>query len=345
MTARDKPRLDQLLVEKGLVETRSRAQALILAGKVRLAGQVASKPGERVAPDSDVEVAGPDHPYVSRGGLKLQEALEGLEVVDFGGKDVLDVGASTGGFTDCLLQHGANRVIALDVGYGQLHWKLRQDPRVFVMERTNIRYVTADDLPFQPQGAVVDVSFISLRLVLPVLARLLPEAAPVVVLVKPQFEAGRGQVGKGGVVRDEAVRREVVETIRVFAQKTGFEVLAEATSPVLGPKGNKEFLLALRLVTPGREDGSAGQGDGVGKTADRERGAGSGRGRRLMGEPAGGTTGEGFGEGEQRFDALSLLQALEIQMRLEIRRGTTLWADPEWNQTAKELLVFLRIIK
>ena len=279
MTKERKPRLDQLLVDRGLAESRSRAQALVLARKVRVAGQVADKPGLRLDPDAALEVTGPDHPYVSRGGLKLEQALENLEGVDFAGLDVLDVGASTGGFTDCLLQHGAARVIALDVGYGQLHWKLRRDSRVVVMERTNIRHVRRDDLPFSPQGAVVDVSFISLRLVLPVLARLLDKGAPVVVLVKPQFEAGRAQVGKGGVVRDEAVRREVVDSIRTFATKQGFEVLAETTSPVLGPKGNKEFLLVLRLVRPREEETPA---------AGAELGSGTGpvRGSRRTGGPA-----------------------------------------------------------
>ncbi len=286
MSVKQKPRLDQLLLDRGLVESRSRAQALILAGKVRVAGKIADKPGQRFDSHLAIQVTGPDHPYVSRGGLKLEQALNGLDQVDFVGLDVLDVGASTGGFTDCLLQHGAARVIALDVGYGQLHWKLRRDERVVVMERTNIRHVRRKDLPFPPQGAVVDVSFISLRLVLPVLARLLSKGAPVVVLVKPQFEAGRGQVGKGGVVRDEAVRRQVVASIRETAERTGFVVLGQTRSPILGPKGNEEFLLALELTSPQEE---------VPDDDTHRGGRGTGKGREGGGRQEGGARGRGQG--------------------------------------------------
>lgn len=243
-------RLDQILVDQGLAESRHKAQALIVAGKVQVDGRPVTKSGARVHPDQTVVVAAPNHPYVSRGGLKLEQALATLPV-DFSGKVVLDVGASTGGFTDCLLQHGAAQVVALDVGYGQLHWKLRTDARVHVLERSNVRHVQSDDLPLPVEGAVVDVSFISLRLVLPVLAGLLPEFAPVVVLVKPQFEAGRDAVGKNGVVRDEAVRAHVVDVIADCARDLGFEVLGQAESPITGPKGNKEFLLGLEA--PGQD--------------------------------------------------------------------------------------------
>jgi len=238
-------RLDQTLVDQGLAESRHKAQALIVAGKVQVDGRPVTKSGTRVQVDQTIVVAAPDHPYVSRGGLKLAQALAALPV-DFSGRIVLDVGASTGGFTDCLLQHGAAQVVALDVGYGQLHWKLRTDDRVHVMERRNVRHVRLGDLPLSVEGAVVDVSFISLRLVLPVLADLLPDSAPVVVPVKPQFEAGREAVGKNGVVRDETVRARVVDSIADCATALGFQVLGRVESPITGPKGNKEFLLGLR---------------------------------------------------------------------------------------------------
>jgi 23S rRNA (cytidine1920-2'-O)/16S rRNA (cytidine1409-2'-O)-methyltransferase len=234
-----KKRLDVLLVERGLAETRSQAQALVLAGRVR--GH--TKAGERVDESAELEVAAGAR-FVSRGGDKLAGALQELEV-DVAGADCLDVGASTGGFTDCLLQAGAARVIALDVGYGQLHPKLREDPRVTVLERTNVRTLSRDDLPFRPTLVVCDVSFIGLAKALP---RALACAAPgwrALVLVKPQFEAGPADVGKGGVVRDPEVHRRVVDEVVARAPEWGARALGAAASPVRGPKGNREFFVLL----------------------------------------------------------------------------------------------------
>jgi 23S rRNA (cytidine1920-2'-O)/16S rRNA (cytidine1409-2'-O)-methyltransferase len=234
-----KKRLDVLLVERGLAETRSQAQALVLAGRVR--GH--TKAGERVDESAELEVAAGAR-FVSRGGDKLAGALQELEV-DVAGADCLDVGASTGGFTDCLLQAGAARVIALDVGYGQLHPKLREDPRVTVLERTNVRTLSRDDLPFRPTFVVCDVSFIGLAKALP---RALACAAPgwrALVLVKPQFEAGPADVGKGGVVRDPEVHRRVVDEVVARAPEWGARALGAAASPVRGPKGNREFFVLL----------------------------------------------------------------------------------------------------
>ena len=232
-----KKRLDVLLVERGLAESRTQAQALVLAGRVR--GH--AKPGEQVDDQSPLEVTQPD-PYVSRGGVKLANALDAFDV-DPGGREALDVGASTGGFTDVLLQRGAARVIALDVGYGQLHPRLRTDDRVVVLERTNARHVT--ELPFRPELIVADVSFISLRKALP---RVLELAAPrweAVVLVKPQFEAGRGQA-PGGVVRDPDVRKRVLRELAGAALEWGAETSGVVDSGLPGPKGNREFFLHLR---------------------------------------------------------------------------------------------------
>jgi 23S rRNA (cytidine1920-2'-O)/16S rRNA (cytidine1409-2'-O)-methyltransferase len=232
-----KRRLDVLLVEKGLTESREKAQALILAGKVLVEGKTVSKPGAFVHPEANIEVK-EGLPYVSRGGLKLEFALKTFGV-DPSGKVAIDVGASTGGFTDCLLQHGASKVYAVDVGYGQLAWKLRQDPRVVILERTNIRYLTS--LPELVDLATIDVSFISLRLVLPPVLNLLKPKAEVVALIKPQFEAGREKVGKKGVVRDPQVHREVLESLVDFAQDLGLSTLGLTVSPLLGPEGNVEF--------------------------------------------------------------------------------------------------------
>lgn len=240
-----KDRLDKLLVDRALVPSRERARALILAGRVMVDERQVDKAGAMVPTDAEVRLTGEDLPYVSRGGLKLEKAL-----VDFGidptGVVAIDVGASTGGFTDCLLQRGAARVYAVDVGYGQLAWKLRSDPRVVSLERTNIRDLTPERLPERPSLAVIDASFISLSLVLPpTLALLLPQAQ-VVALIKPQFEVGKGEVGKGGVVRDPQQHAAVVEKIRELAAGLGLEVLGVTESPLLGPKGNKEFLIWLR---------------------------------------------------------------------------------------------------
>ncbi|HEY7421340.1 MAG TPA: TlyA family RNA methyltransferase [Gaiellaceae bacterium] len=232
-----KKRLDVLLVERGLAESRARAQALVLAGLVR--GH--DKPGEQVDEDAELEVESPP-PYVSRGGEKLVHGLDGLGV-DPAGLDCVDVGASTGGFTDVLLQRGATRVIALDVGYGQLHPRLRSDPRVTVLERTNARMLAG--LPFAPQLAVCDVSFISVRIALPPVLSLCAPGWQAVVLVKPQFEAGRADVGKGGVVRDDEVRRRVVREVADAAPSWGASVRGVVDSGLPGPKGNREIFLHL----------------------------------------------------------------------------------------------------
>jgi 23S rRNA (cytidine1920-2'-O)/16S rRNA (cytidine1409-2'-O)-methyltransferase len=244
-------RLDALLVERGLAASRERARALILAGAVRVNGQPSTKAGTAVARDADVTVTAPDHPYVGRGGLKLAHALDTFGIT-VPGKFALDIGASTGGFTDVLLQRGASRVVALDVGHGQLDWKIRSDPRVEVVEGVNARTLRASDLP----GAIsafdivtIDVSFISLRHILPVVPPLLREGADVVALVKPQFEAGRAEVGKGGIVRDAAVQARVVEEIAGSADALGLGRAGMTESPIAGMEGNREFLLHLRQRT------------------------------------------------------------------------------------------------
>ncbi len=235
-------RLDQALVRRGLVPSRERGQAMIRAGLVTVGGRLAERPDQLVDAETAIAVE-PSRAYASRGGEKLAAALDQF-ALDPRGRSCLDVGASTGGFTDVLLRRGATRVIAVDVGYGQLAWPLRQDPRVFVMERVNIRHL--DQLPFEADLGVVDVSFISLRLVLPVVRRLLSPPGDVVPLVKPQFEAGKGQVGKGGVVRDPEVHSQVLRELREFAALIGYGVRGEASSPILGVKGNREFFLHLR---------------------------------------------------------------------------------------------------
>lgn len=244
-----KERLDQLLVQRGLAESRAKAQAVIMSGQVYVDGQKADKAGMAYDVEAPIEVRGEVCPYVSRGGWKLEKALETFGV-DPAGWVCSDSGASTGGFTDCLLQKGAAKVFAIDVGYGQLAWKLRQDPRVVSMERTNIRYVTPEDLGEPLDLAVVDVSFISLKLVLPTIRRLLKATGQVLCLIKPQFEAGREKVGKKGVVRDPAVHREVLEQFLQTAAELGFTVRALTYSPVKGPEGNIEFLGHLS-VEPG----------------------------------------------------------------------------------------------
>ena len=238
---KNKERLDVLLVEKNLAETRSKAQALIMAGLVYVDGQKADKPGFSVGEGQSVEVRGAACPYVSRGGLKLEKALRDFGV-DVHGFVCSDSGASTGGFTDCLLQQGASKVFAIDVGYGQLAWKIRSDPRVVCMERTNIRNVTPADLGEPLDLSVVDVSFISLKLVLPVIFQLLKPKGQVLCLIKPQFEAGKDKVGKKGVVRDPAVHQEVLEAFLQTAKEIGFTVKNLTFSPVKGPEGNIEFL-------------------------------------------------------------------------------------------------------
>lgn len=255
-TPRGKQRLDLLLVERGLAESREQARRLIMAGHVLIDDQVSDKPGRMVAQDAALRVRAP-LPYVSRGGQKLAAALEAFPV-PVAGITAVDVGASTGGFTDCLLQHGAARVYAIDVGYGQLAWKLRSDPRVVVLERTNIRHLEALPDGATADLAVIDASFISLALVLPPTLRLLTPAAQVIALIKPQFEAGKDDVGKGGVVRDRRIHRRVLEEIYDLAAALGLVVAGLIPSPLLGPAGNVEFLIWLRRGpaasdTPARE--------------------------------------------------------------------------------------------
>ena len=247
MARTKKKRLDVLLAERGLVSSRTRAQARILAGDVFVAGQRCDKAGTRFAEDVDIELRGDELPYVSRGGLKLEAALDAFaDRLDPAGKVAIDVGASTGGFTDCLLQRGAARVYAVDVGYGQLAWRLRQDPRVVVLERSNIRHLPREAVEEPCQLAVIDCSFISLELVLPATLRFLSEDAQIVALIKPQFEAGPERVGKGGVVRDEDVREEIIgETVEV-AHKLGLVQQGLIDCPVHGPAGNVEALVLLK---------------------------------------------------------------------------------------------------
>ena len=233
------------MTERGLAPSRSRAQALILAGKVRVDGSPETKAGAHVDPDAAIHVVTPDHPYVSRGALKLEAAFDEYSISP-DGLECLDVGASTGGFTDLMLQRGAKSVIALDVGRGQLDWKLRSDDRVIVMEGVNARHLEAMELPFQPQLVTVDVSFISLRLIVPALIPHLRSPGWLVCLIKPQFEAGRDQVGKGGIVRDEVVRRETIDRTVQTIVSSGFELIGVVPSPIKGQKGNLEELAAFR---------------------------------------------------------------------------------------------------
>jgi len=253
-----KVRLDLLLVERGLAETRERAQALILAGEVTVAGQPATKAGQSYLADAPVEVR-QGLPYVSRGGVKLAHALEAFAIV-VADLVVADIGASTGGFTDCLLQRGARRVYAIDVGHNQLAWRLRNDPRVVVMEKTNVRHLTS--LLEQPDAAVADVSFISLALALPPVLPLLAPNAWLVCLVKPQFEAGREQVGRGGVVRDPDVHRQVLRRMIAWSESAGLRPLGLVPSPLRGPAGNVEFLIHLGKQTANdqRPDGARPSG-------------------------------------------------------------------------------------
>ncbi|HEY7991898.1 MAG TPA: TlyA family RNA methyltransferase [Stellaceae bacterium] len=245
MSADDK-RLDQLLVERGLAETRSRAQALVMAGEVWSGDKRLDKAGQRVADDAPLEVKARDHPYVSRGGLKLDHGVNHFKI-DAKDKIALDIGASTGGFTDVLLLRGAKKVYAVDVGHGQLAWKLRQDPRVVVRERVNARYLTKEQIPEPPQIVVCDASFIGLEIVLPTALALAAPSAEVVALIKPQFEVGKGRVGRGGVVRDPALHDEVCKRIAAWlGAQAGWHVLGITESPIRGPDGNIEFLIGAR---------------------------------------------------------------------------------------------------
>ena len=248
MAATRKVRLDVLMVERGLAASRERARALILAGDVRVAGHPAGKAGVSVPEDVEISLVAPDHPYVSRGGLKLAHALDAFGI-DVLGRLGLDIGASTGGFTDVLLQRGARRVVALDVGHGQLDWRLRTDPRVVVMERLNARTLTPDALPGDTRTfhiITIDVSFISLRHILPVVPPLLASDGDVIALVKPQFEADRHEVGKGGIVRDAAVHARIIEQVTTAADALALSRAGLIESPITGMEGNREFLLHLR---------------------------------------------------------------------------------------------------
>ncbi|HZP49148.1 MAG TPA: TlyA family RNA methyltransferase [Vicinamibacterales bacterium] len=240
-----KQRLDVVLVERGLAPSRERARALILAGQVTVDRVVVAKAGAPVAADARVELAAPDHPYVGRGGIKLAHALDAFGI-DPRGRRALDVGASTGGFTDVLVQRGAASVIALDVGHGQLEWKLRQDPRVIVREGVNARALTRDDVPHQVTLAVIDVSFISLKLILPSVRPFLDPPGDIVALVKPQFEAGRDDVGRGGVVTDPLIHDAAIAGVTAAAAAIGLYRIAMTPSPITGASGNREFFLHLR---------------------------------------------------------------------------------------------------
>lgn len=251
-----KRRADQLLVDRGLADSRARAQALILSGQVFSGERRIAKAGDLLAGDAALELRGQDNPWVSRGGLKLVRGLDAF-AIDPAGKICLDIGASTGGFTDVLLARGAARVYAVDVGHGQLAWKLRQDARVVVLERTNARHLTREQVPEPVDLVVCDASFIGLETVLPAALALVAEDAALVALIKPQFEVGKGRVGKGGVVRDPALHREVCERISAWlAARPGWTVIGIEESPITGPEGNREFLIGARYSRKQEETGA-----------------------------------------------------------------------------------------
>lgn len=241
----EKIRLDKLLVERGITPTMEKARALILARAVKINDSYPDKAGMLVAIDAQVAIKGEDNPYVSRGGLKLKGALDEFDL-DVRGLVALDVGASSGGFTDCLLQSGASKVYALDVGYGQLAWKLRQDKRVCVIERQNIRYYDGQDLQEKPDLATIDVSFISLKIVLPPVVKLISDKGIILALIKPQFEAGRSEVGKNGLVKDPVIHERVIKEIEDFSRALNLSIEGTRVSALLGPAGNKEFFILLR---------------------------------------------------------------------------------------------------
>ena len=241
-------RIDILLVEKGIAESRQRARAMIMAGKILINDYPVEKPGSQVHASADIVLRSDDIPYVSRGGIKLESALAEFRI-DPTGFVCLDVGASTGGFTDCLLQKGAKSVISVDVGYGQLAWKLRNDPRVLVMERSNIRNLSPDAVPEPVDLVVIDVSFISLKIVVPSILKFMRQDAAIIALIKPQFEVGRGMVGKGGVVRDPAQHDAVIRDLSSFFIDQNLSVRSVIPSPIKGPKGNKEFFTHLDKVS------------------------------------------------------------------------------------------------
>lgn len=246
-----KERLDVLLVERGLYETREKAKAAVMAGLVQVAGERCDKPGTKFGEDVAITVKGELHPYVSRGGLKLEKALRVFSL-DLDGKVMMDIGSSTGGFTDCALQNGARKVYAIDVGYNQLAWSLRKDERVVVMERTNFRHMDPDSFTDErPDAATIDVSFISLKLILPVLYRFLQPDGDVIALVKPQFEAGKDNVGKNGIVRDPRIHESVLIDIGLFAKELGFSLEGLSYSPITGGEGNIEFLFHAKKADGG----------------------------------------------------------------------------------------------
>ncbi|MDI7260812.1 MAG: TlyA family RNA methyltransferase [Thermodesulfobacteriota bacterium] len=241
-----KERLDRLLMEKGLIQSRERARAFIMEGRVLVDGAMIDKPGIRVAMEAQIEIRGEDHPYVSRGGQKLEGALKAFGI-DPKGMVVMDVGASTGGFTDCVLQRGAKRVYAVDVGYGQLAWRLQKDPRVVNLERRNIRYLKREEMDEKMDLILIDTSFISIEKFLSHLLGFLKREGSLISLIKPQFEVGKGEVGKGGVVKDDRLHQKVIERISEFCRGLGLKVLGVIESPLLGPKGNKEFFIYLKI--------------------------------------------------------------------------------------------------
>jgi 23S rRNA (cytidine1920-2'-O)/16S rRNA (cytidine1409-2'-O)-methyltransferase len=245
----DKKRLDQLMVVRNMAASRERARALITAGSVLVNGLPATKPGTVVTTQSTITLKKEDFPFVSRGGLKMEKALQTFPII-LEDAVCLDIGASTGGFTDCLLQHGARKVYAIDVGYGQLAWKLRQDPRVIVIERTNARNIKPDTIPEKVNYVTIDVSFISLRLIVPAILPLMQPAAGIIALIKPQFEVGKGQVGKGGVVKDSRLHNEVISSLRIFFESLSLQYQGDVPSPILGPKGNREFLAFMLKSQP-----------------------------------------------------------------------------------------------
>jgi 23S rRNA (cytidine1920-2'-O)/16S rRNA (cytidine1409-2'-O)-methyltransferase len=240
-----KERLDKLIFDKGMVQSRERARALIMEGRVTVDGKALEKPGTPVKVDAHLQIRGEDFPYVSRGGSKLDAALKAFEV-DPEGKVVIDVGASTGGFTDCVLQKGAKKVYAIDVGYGQLAWRLQKDPRVINLERRNIRYLKREEVSEEVDLILVDTSFISIEKFLPHLTEFLKEGGDLLCLIKPQFEVGKDEVGKGGVVKDSKLHQKVVDRISQFSRGLGLTVRGIIESPLLGPKGNKEFFIRLK---------------------------------------------------------------------------------------------------
>jgi 23S rRNA (cytidine1920-2'-O)/16S rRNA (cytidine1409-2'-O)-methyltransferase len=245
-----KERIDKLLTEKGIVQSRERASALIMEGRVTVDGHKVDKPGTKVEVESLIELQGEDQPYVSRGGLKLEGALKAFEI-DPKGMVVMDVGASTGGFTDCVLQKGAERVFAVDVGYGQLAWKLQKDSRVVSLERRNIRYLKKEEVGEEVDLVVIDASFISIEKFLPHLLGFMKKGGLLLGLIKPQFEVGKGEVGKGGVVKDPLLHQKVIDRISGFCRGIGLNVVGIAESPLTGPKGNKEFFIYLKKEDEG----------------------------------------------------------------------------------------------